>query len=392
MRPLPLSAPCACLPIRLMCHTLMPVAIAVLPPSPLPCRQAPPAVAALSERGASAAGALAGGLPPAVPVWLGGSGRPQSIRPPAAPAGCGAARGGAPPSHPPAARRLRAHRSAQLLQVGGGRGAAGRGRRQLGSGPWRAGRHAAQAACCKFGIPAALLFRPAHPLPWSPSWLPVPPTSHLPTLLWLLLCCRVQFDRQEMGVELVRDTDVMPAEPAENLPPALLGRSLMVLNGRQVINGQPVRPLGPRLPPAAAAAQAAAAAATGGSSASPLSLLGAGVKQEAAMTAAAGGAAQQQQQQQQPQQAARAADAKALAEVGIPGGSEDLAWHCVCWSFAAVSWLTSPVCLWFDCSMLSSPLLFAHSPSPPFLDRFSLAAGGGFGQEGSPAAAPAQHE
>ena len=32
---------------------------------------------------------------------------------------------------------------------------------------------------------------------------------------WL---CRVQFDRRELGVELVKDVDVMPIDPTENLP------------------------------------------------------------------------------------------------------------------------------------------------------------------------------
>jgi hypothetical protein len=162
-------------------------------------------------------------------------------------------------------------------------------------------------------------------------------------------------------VELVRDTDVMPAEPAENLPPALLGRALMVLNGRQVINGQPVRPLGPRLPPAAvmAAAQAAAAAAAGGA-ASPLSMLGAGLKQEAGMAAAAGGGGMAQQQQQ-PQQAARAADAKALAEVRSTSARRGIAaLRCVGWSFVGMGWLPRQLCA---CGRsMPSLLLFAHSP------------------------------
>ena len=32
------------------------------------------------------------------------------------------------------------------------------------------------------------------------------------------LGCRVQFDRRELGVELVKDVDVMPIDPTENLP------------------------------------------------------------------------------------------------------------------------------------------------------------------------------
>ena len=30
---------------------------------------------------------------------------------------------------------------------------------------------------------------------------------------------RVQFDRRELGVELVKDVDVMPIDPTENLAP-----------------------------------------------------------------------------------------------------------------------------------------------------------------------------
>lgn len=144
---------------------------------------------------------------------------------------------------------------------------------------------------------------------------PPPPLLRLP-------CCRVQFDRQELGVELVRDTDVMPAEPAENLPPALL-RGRLLLNGRQVINGQPVRPFAPRLPlptpglPHVLAAAAAAAA-------TPLTAVPAVLPPGSAPPDSAGGAAaagaagaagQQQAGQQQQQSQAKAADAKALAEV-----------------------------------------------------------------------------
>ena len=54
---------------------------------------------------------------------------------------------------------------------------------------------------------------------------------------------RVQFDRQELGVELVRDIDVMPVEPWVCLPPAMLERRReLVLNGRVVIDGMPVVP------------------------------------------------------------------------------------------------------------------------------------------------------
>lgn len=34
-----------------------------------------------------------------------------------------------------------------------------------------------------------------------------------------LCMCRVQFDRRELGVELVKDVDVMPIDPTENLAP-----------------------------------------------------------------------------------------------------------------------------------------------------------------------------
>lgn len=30
--------------------------------------------------------------------------------------------------------------------------------------------------------------------------------------------CRVQFDRRELGVELVKDVDVMPIDPHDSLP------------------------------------------------------------------------------------------------------------------------------------------------------------------------------
>lgn len=61
-----------------------------------------------------------------------------------------------------------------------------------------------------------------------------------------LACCpvlrRIQFDRRELGVELVRDSDIMPADPAENLPPSLLAANpLLLLNGRYVVGGEPGR-------------------------------------------------------------------------------------------------------------------------------------------------------
>jgi hypothetical protein len=65
-------------------------------------------------------------------------------------------------------------------------------------------------------------------------------------------------------VELVRDTDIQPADPADNLPPALLAaRTHLVLNGRQVIHGQAVRGMGPRRAAAPAPAPPAASAAAG---------------------------------------------------------------------------------------------------------------------------------
>ena len=139
---------------------------------------------------------------------------------------------------------------------------------------------------------------------------------HLPRLPSSPPTRSVQFDRQELGVEMVRDTDLMPASPAENLPPAQLrGRPCLLLNGRSIINGQPVQPLPPAVSAGAAAAAAAAAAAlpaavgvTPLGSAAAAGLLPPGIKQEDG-GGAAGGAVLAGQQQ------ARAADAKALAEV-----------------------------------------------------------------------------
>lgn len=39
---------------------------------------------------------------------------------------------------------------------------------------------------------------------------------------WQECCDRVQFDRRELGVELVKDVDVMPIDPTESLPSGLL--------------------------------------------------------------------------------------------------------------------------------------------------------------------------
>jgi len=51
---------------------------------------------------------------------------------------------------------------------------------------------------------------------------------------------RVQFDRRELAVELVKDVDVMPIDPLESLPPALLAASgHLLLNGRRAIKGVP---------------------------------------------------------------------------------------------------------------------------------------------------------
>lgn len=46
--------------------------------------------------------------------------------------------------------------------------------------------------------------------------------------------CRVQFDRQELGVELVQDTDIMPINLAENLPENLRGPRYFPHDGRGV--------------------------------------------------------------------------------------------------------------------------------------------------------------
>lgn len=41
----------------------------------------------------------------------------------------------------------------------------------------------------------------------------------------LLMVIRVQFERRELGVELVKDTDVMPVEPVICLPQEILAAS-----------------------------------------------------------------------------------------------------------------------------------------------------------------------
>ncbi|EIE20316.1 hypothetical protein COCSUDRAFT_67577 [Coccomyxa subellipsoidea C-169] len=54
-------------------------------------------------------------------------------------------------------------------------------------------------------------------------------------------CYRVQFDRRELGVELVKDVDVMPIDPHESLPSSIqLTTASMLLNGRRALAGGPV--------------------------------------------------------------------------------------------------------------------------------------------------------
>lgn len=70
-------------------------------------------------------------------------------------------------------------------------------------------------------------------------------------------CYRIQFDRRELGVELIGDVDIMPADPGECLSPASLEADpTMVLNGRSAAAGQATRAL--------ATARGAAAASAGG--------------------------------------------------------------------------------------------------------------------------------
>ena len=48
--------------------------------------------------------------------------------------------------------------------------------------------------------------------------------------------CRVQFDRRELGVELIKDVDVMPIDPTESLPAAVLAEHpQLLLNGRATV-------------------------------------------------------------------------------------------------------------------------------------------------------------
>lgn len=57
---------------------------------------------------------------------------------------------------------------------------------------------------------------------------------------------RIQFDRTELGVELVRDIDVMPTQPWENLPVAVLAtRPRLFVGGHLVLNGRVIQPPAP---------------------------------------------------------------------------------------------------------------------------------------------------
>lgn len=55
--------------------------------------------------------------------------------------------------------------------------------------------------------------------------------------------CRVQFDRRELGVELVADVDVMPVDAGDCLPPAVLAaQPRLVVNGRLWVDGKQIQP------------------------------------------------------------------------------------------------------------------------------------------------------
>lgn len=55
-------------------------------------------------------------------------------------------------------------------------------------------------------------------------------------------CNRVQFDRREMGVERVRDVDVMPINPTQNLPASFIeSHSHILMNGHAMVEGQAVQ-------------------------------------------------------------------------------------------------------------------------------------------------------
>lgn len=53
---------------------------------------------------------------------------------------------------------------------------------------------------------------------------------------------RVQFDRRELGVELIKDVDVMPIDPTENLPVSMLASA-----ASQGLQARPPQPPGPCL-------------------------------------------------------------------------------------------------------------------------------------------------
>lgn len=48
--------------------------------------------------------------------------------------------------------------------------------------------------------------------------------------------CRVQFDRRELGVELVKDVDVMPIDPHESLPSGIQLNAVRLAPCRLVIS------------------------------------------------------------------------------------------------------------------------------------------------------------
>ena len=57
-----------------------------------------------------------------------------------------------------------------------------------------------------------------------------------PTCLSVSSCRRVQFNRSELMSEMVRDVDVMPVEPFENIPEALAPlHAARTLNGRALL-------------------------------------------------------------------------------------------------------------------------------------------------------------
>jgi hypothetical protein len=73
---------------------------------------------------------------------------------------------------------------------------------------------------------------------------------------------RIQFYRRDLGVEMVRDIDVMPAAPWDNLPMSLLAaRPRLVIGGRLILNGRAMPgtnlPINNPVPPTSASAAAA---------------------------------------------------------------------------------------------------------------------------------------